>query len=561
MAGFDVKSLRDRAQSLSDGFTLKQKTLIGGGTALALVALLIFVKVANATEYATLYASISGEDAAVVVETLDDEGIPYRLSNGGATISVPQDKLYKTRILMSAKPLPSQGGGAGWQSLDGMGITASDFSQQVGYQRALEAELAKTIRSIDGVEAATVHLALPRRTAFALQDAKASASVMIKTNSLNTLDPMQVQAIVNLVSSSVEKLAPADVTVADSSGVVLAAPGVRSGVGGTGDLSMRQAAEFEGRIEQEIVAMLASVVGQNHAVVRVSSELNFDEASLTRETYSNPRENGDDEGNQPQLVLNDDLKTEEYTGETPMVAGLLDLEGEGANGSVENRTYSLDEAARQYALNREVELVNRAPGKIERMSVAVIVDSATTTPAMLEQIEDVVAVAAGIDLERGDSVVVSRMAFDTSAVEQLEKEIASAEAKASSQSQRELMQTLAMAAVVLLIVGIAWRNTAKARKRNRLAQGLALEQLDNYESVGLTVGETVGGTGSAGKQDDGFASLEPEELSELGGGLHSPPPAEAVRVANEVADMIDNQPEEVAQLLRGWMSEPRGGRR
>lgn len=559
MAGFDVKSLKERAQTLSEGFTTKQKALIGGGTALAVIALLMFVRVANATEYATLYASISGEDAAAVVETLEGEGIPYRLSNGGATIAVPQDKLYKTRILMSAKPLPSQGGGEGWQNLDGMGITASDFSQQVGYQRALEAELAKTIRSIDGVEVATVHLALPRRTAFALQDAKASASVMIKTNGIGSLDPMQVQAIVNLVSSSVEKLDPADVTVADSTGVVLAAPGVRSGVGGSGDMNMRQAAEFESRIEKEITAMLGSVVGANHAVVRVSSELNFDEASVTKETYSNPRETADTEGEQPQLVLNDDVRTEKYTGETPMVGGILDLDGgQGGTGSGENRSYDLDEAARQYALNREVELINRAPGKIERMSVAVIVDSATTTPAMLEQIEDVVAVAAGIITDRGDTVVVSRMAFDTSAAEALEEEMAAAEAKASSQSQRELMQTLAMAAVVLLIVGVAWRNTAKARKRNRLAQSAGLEQLANYETVGLTVGDAAAGAGS---NDDEFAPLDADELSELVGGLHHTPPPEAVRVATEVADMIDNQPEEVAQLLRGWMTEPRGGRR
>lgn len=559
MAGFDVKSLKERAQTLSEGFTTKQKALIGGGTALAVIALLMFVRVANATEYATLYASISGEDAAAVVETLEGEGIPYRLSNGGATIAVPQDKLYKTRILMSAKPLPSQGGGEGWQNLDGMGITASDFSQQVGYQRALEAELAKTIRSIDGVEVATVHLALPRRTAFALQDAKASASVMIKTNGIGSLDPMQVQAIVNLVSSSVEKLDPADVTVADSTGVVLAAPGVRSGVGGSGDMNMRQAAEFESRIEKEITAMLGSVVGANHAVVRVSSELNFDEASVTKETYSNPRETADTEGEQPQLVLNDDVRTEKYTGETPMVGGILDLDGgQGGTSSGENRSYDLDEAARQYALNREVELINRAPGKIERMSVAVIVDSATTTPAMLEQIEDVVAVAAGIITDRGDTVVVSRMAFDTSAAEALEEEMAAAEAKASSQSQRELMQTLAMAAVVLLIVGVAWRNTAKARKRNRLAQSAGPEQLANYETVGLTVGDAAAGAGS---NDDEFAPLDADELSELVGGLHHTPPPEAVRVATEVADMIDNQPEEVAQLLRGWMTEPRGGRR
>src|SRR5690606_8735629 len=224
-------------------------------------------------------------------ERLDSDGVSYELADAGSTVKVPRDELYDVRMQLSADGLPS-GGSAGWSVLDDQGITASEFSQRVGFQRALEGELARTIRSIDAVEAATVHLALPRDTAFALDERNASASVLVRTRPGATLDGGQVQAIVNLVASSVDRLEPDAVTVADASGLVLAAPGQRSVDYAGNDMNMRQARAFEQSVATEIQAMLTSVVGLGRAVVNVTAELDFDEQTVTRELYEDVR--GDD---------------------------------------------------------------------------------------------------------------------------------------------------------------------------------------------------------------------------------------------------------------------------
>jgi flagellar M-ring protein FliF len=565
MPGLDLVSLRERASTMSSAYTKGQKAVMVGAVVAVVAGVLVFTRLAGTADYAPLYTNLEPADAAAVTERLSADGVSYELADAGTTVKVPRGQLYDVRMRLSADGLPS-GGAAGWSILDGQGITASEFSQRVGYQRALEGELARTIRSIDAVEAATVHLALPRDTAFALDDRNASASVLVRTRPGATLDGGQVQAIVNLVASSVDRLEPGAVTVADANGMVLAAPGQRSVDYAGNDMNMRQARAFEQSVASEIQAMLTSVVGPGKAVVNVTAELDFDEQTVTRELYEDVR--GDPvEGAEgvvepgDRVSLSETIRNEEYTGPggSGAATGVLGPEGEQIEANGPGTEYRLDETNVVFGVNRTIEATNRAPGKISRMSVAVLVDENASTPAMVAQIEQIVAAGADIREERGDALAVTRMPFDNSIAERMEADLAEAEEAAAAEAQMQLYQTIALVVVVLMVLALGYRSLRKAAKRRaQLAESIEMRAIERTATENLTPAQQAE---FASARAGAGTSIDLVQLNDLIGGIGTPMPAAEPTVAAEVAEMIDNQPEEVAQLLRGWLGDRRGATR
>jgi flagellar M-ring protein FliF len=571
MAGFDLVRFKERATELSAGYTKGQKALAVGAVVAVFVGIFVFTRLAGDTEYAALYTNLEPADAAAVTERLAADGVSYKLADAGTTVQVPRRELYETRMRLSADGLPT-GGSAGWSILDGQGITTSEFSQRVGYQRALEGELARTIRSLDPVESATVHLALPRETAFALEDREASASVLVRTRPGAQLDGGQVQAIVNLVASSVDRLDPANVTVADANGTVLAAPGQRTVDYMGNDMNMRQTQAFEQSVARELEAMLTSVVGPGRAVVRVTAELDFDEQTVTRELYEDVRgepTTGEEGEVLPgdRVSLSETIRNEEYTGPGSTPTGVLGPEGEAGQGLTEGTQYRLDETNVVYGVNRTIEATNRAPGKVSRMSVAVLIDEASSTPEMVAQIEEVVAAGADIRPDRGDVIAVSRLPFDTSVTDRMLADLEEADAAAAAEARMQLYQTAAMVVVILIVLAIGYRSLRKAAKRRAaLAQSIEMRAIERSVTEALTPAQLA--EYEARRLAEG---LDLVKIDELVGGIGTPGPAPAPApvgvvggapsVAQEVAEMIDNQPEEVAQLLRGWLGDRRGGSR
>lgn len=570
MAGFDLVTLKERARDLSGAYTRGQKALMVGAAVAVVVGIFVFTRLAGEGDYAALYTNLEPADAAAVTERLSADGVSYRLADAGTTVQVPRGELYETRMRLSADGVPT-GSGGGWSILDDQGITASEFNQRVGFQRALEGELARTIRSIDSVESATVHLALPRDTAFALNDRDATASVLVRTRPGTTLDGGQVQAIVNLVASSVDRLEPGQVTVADATGLVLAAPGQRSIDYAGNDMNMRQARAFEQSVANEIQAMLISVVGPGKAVVNVTADLDFDEQTTTRELYDDVV--GEEGG---RVSLEERNRSEEYTGPGQTVTGILGPEGEAAANQGPATEYTLDESNVVFGVNRTIEATNRAPGRVNNMSVAVLVDDAVVSPAMIGQIEQVVTAGAGIRAERGDVLAVTAMPFDTSVEDRMADDLAEADAAAAAEARMQLYQTIALAAVVLIVLLIGFIVMRRAAKRRAaLAQSIELRAIEraNPEQLSTMQMDQLSALGhDAEARAAAGHSLDLVALNDLIGGIGTPgdptagasdaaiePIEPAVpTVASEVADMIDNQPEEVAQLLRGWLGDRRG---
>src|SRR3954470_5220086 len=269
--GVNVDQLKRKATQTLAGFSTGQKVI----TALAVVGLLaggmMISSWASKPTYTPLFSNLAASDAAAVTQKLTSSKVPYKLADGGQTVMVPQNQVYQQRIDLSASGLPT-GGTQGYSLLDKQGITTSEFRQRVDYQRALEGELSKTISVIEGVSAATVHLVIPPDDVFANDTSKPSAAVLIQNVPGKTTGPGQVQAIVHLVSSSIEGLDPDAVTVADAKGTVLSAPGSGGLDASMSDARTQQTRTYEDNVSKSLEDMIATVVGSGHSVVRVTAD-------------------------------------------------------------------------------------------------------------------------------------------------------------------------------------------------------------------------------------------------------------------------------------------------
>jgi flagellar M-ring protein FliF len=525
MAGLDLASIRTRAQSLFHGFTRGQKTMLGVAVAAALLGAVVFLRWASAPSYAPLYSGLPGDEAASVTAELDSMGIAYRLQ-GGDTILVPRDEVYQTRIDLSAKGLPSDGN-PGYDLLDHQGITTSEFRQRVDYQRALEGELAKTIGSIEGIADVDVHLVLPKDDLFSDDAVRPTASVLLTTKGKQTPPSRQVQAIVHLVASSVEGLQASDVAVADQAGHILATPGEDGLAAAAGDARSEQTGAFEQGLARSLQDLITPIAGAGRARVQVSADLDFDQRTTTKEDFSEPG---------TAAVASETTKDETYAGGGAGVGGVLgtDTGATGTGGAANGTDYSRTESQRTYAVDKVTEQVHSAPGAVERLSVAVLLDSKAKVDE--SAVEDLVAAAAGIDLDRGDQIQVTRAAFDESALP------AAAEADDDGASPLDGVLPIARVVAVVLLVGVVLLLAQRSARRSaaiRYPLAIPIES-------GLADRRLVDDPAELGAAEAAERALGP-----------SPEDQRQMAVQSQIGDLIDRQPDEVAQVLRGWLAERR----
>src|SRR6476661_129807 len=302
----------ERARSTFGTISLGQKVVIG----LLLVGLLLggffFFRWITAPTQAPLFSNLASSDASAIVDQLNAGGVAYTLADGGQTIMVDKNQVYDLRLQMSGKGLPA-GQDTGYALLDQQGITTSEFQQQVTYQRALEGELSNTLEALKGVNTAVVHIALPKDEVFVTEQAKPTASVLLDLAPGTNLSGEQVQAVTNLVSSSIEGMNPDQVTVTDSTGHVLAAPG--TGItSGAGDARSQVEQAYEARLAANAQQILDTVVGPGHSKVSVRADVDLDKSQSTSETYTYTN------GTPP---LSSSTSSEKYTGNGTPVGGVL----------------------------------------------------------------------------------------------------------------------------------------------------------------------------------------------------------------------------------------------
>jgi flagellar M-ring protein FliF len=367
----------------------------------------------TAPQMTPMFTDLSTEDTAAIIKDLDRQAVPYEMRNDGAIIMVPKDRVTRLRMKFAEDGLP-KGGGVGYEIFDkSEALGTTSFVQNINHLRALEGELARTIRAIDRVQAARVHLVLPERPLFSREKAEPSASIVLKVR--GTLEPAQVRAIRHLAASAVNGLKPQRVSIVDEAGNLLA-DGATDEEAGAGAAADDRQVAYERRLRQQIENIVTSVVGPGRARVQLTAEFDFNRITQTSDKFD------------PDGRVVRSTQTREETAASADNQGQVTV-GNELPGNQNNQNTPAREQSKKseeiinYDISRTTETKVIEGGRINRISVAVLVDGAYSkndkgepvynerSKEELDRIAALVRSAIGFDQRRGDQVEVVNLRF------------------------------------------------------------------------------------------------------------------------------------------------------
>jgi flagellar M-ring protein FliF len=394
---------------------------IGGG----ILALFFWGYISTGSEYGVLFSNLAQDDAAAITSKLKGKKVPYKLEAGGGTILVPRSEVYEMRLYMAGEGMP-RGGGVGFELFDRQGLGTTDFVQRLNYQRALQGELARTICGIPEVQEARVHIVTPKESLFVEDQKKASAAVAVKLRRGRSLSPAQIDGIVNLVSSAVPDLHPGQVTVVDLSGRILSKPQDALTPGGLSTVQMTFQRQAEESLERKVQTLFDQVLGPRKSIVRISADLDFQKIDTREESFTPNKE-----------LVRSEQKTMERSTRGKGAMGSPDARFELGKGTITapppgkgppplsppiaaqpTGTTGMERKSelKNFEINRVLRQVVDQPGKIKRLSVAVVVDGIykgkgnafnPRTPEEMRQFASLAKKAIGFSAERGDQFEIS----------------------------------------------------------------------------------------------------------------------------------------------------------
>ncbi|MQY51585.1 flagellar basal body M-ring protein FliF [Rhodocyclus tenuis] len=445
----------DRLREAFARLTNAQKILLAV-TLATIVALLVTTAFwMKKPDYRVLFSNISERDGGAIIAALEQLNVPYRFNEGGSAILVPGEKVHEVRLRLATQGLP-KGGGVGFELMENQKFGTSQFAEQVNYQRALEGELGKTIQSIAAVQAARVHLAIPKPSVFVREEQKPSASVLLNLYPGRALEPAQIAGIQNLVAASVPQLAPASVTLLDQSGAMISQLKSKLLEAGLDPTQIKYVQEIEASVIKRIEDILAPIVGKENARVQVAADIDFSQSEQTAETNRpnttppditirsqqtsetasvNPTPQGVPGAltNQPPVPATAPLTVPAVPGAGGAAATVPpgqqapgQVNAAGVQAPIYNAGQPIStrkDATINYEVDRTIRHTKQSIGVVKRLSAAVVVNNRkdvgkdgkpTTRPltdAELRQINDLVREAMGYTQERGDSLSVANAPF------------------------------------------------------------------------------------------------------------------------------------------------------
>ncbi len=525
----DVDRLKEQGRRFVDGFTPGQKAMTILGVVAVVLAGMTFMKWAAKPDMAPLYTGLSSQDAGAVTAALDAQHIAYTITGGGGTIMVARQNVDKTRIDLSAKNIPA--GGDSFVLLDKQGITTDQFTRNIDYQRALQGELGKAIESIDSVAAATVTLTIPQQTVFVgASEDKPTAAVLVKTTG-GELTGDAVNAIVHLVASSIPNMNPDDVTVADANGSVLHAPGMDTQLGGTSQIAQTQT--YDAALEKKIEDMVTQTLGPGHAAVTVAADLDMSKQTSVSTKYSEVVK-----GKTVPITQNDTSETLNSSGAAATNGQLGVGAGTGTTvgGSTTPTSYAKTSTQDQNAVDSTVTNSDIGPGTLKHLSVSVLLDSAVVKPSDVASIwQPQILAAAGIQPQRdgADALKVTTVAFDKTAQKAQQSQLAAA---STSNPLFDLIKQFLTLLMICVVLFFAWRAIKRAES-NRVPLRVPLDLLELEAPAQLEPAFAPARVAAGPVR----ASIEPP----------------ASTIEGEITDLIERQPDEVAQTLRSWLADRR----
>jgi flagellar M-ring protein FliF len=510
----------------------------------ALIGFFAFVIMRVTTpQMTTLFTDLTPEDSSVIIKDLERQAIPFELRNEGAVIMVPKDKVTRLRMKLAESNLP-KGGGVGYEIFDksdALGTTS--FVQNINHLRALEGELARTIRAIDRIQAARVHLVLPERPLFAREAPEPSASIVVRVR--GSLEPQQIRAIRHVVASAVNGLKPQRVSIVDEAGRLLA-----DGAGKEADIAVgdERRNAYEKRMRNEVEAIVSSVVGQGRARVQLTADFDYNKVTQTSDKF-------DPEGR----VLRSSQTREESSasaGDGGQVTVNNELPGNQANATTAARDQSKkSEETNNYEISRTTKTEVTEAGRVNRISVAVLVDGAYTknekgemayqdrSKEQLDRIATLVRSAIGFDQKRGDQVEVVNLRF--AEAPSVPPVVEPTGLLGMLQfTKDDVMYVIELGVMMLLGLVVLFMVIRPLVKRILAAEVVpappeALPALTDgtHEEGGQAL---IPGTSGAAQLID---------VAQVQGQVH----AQAV---HRVGELAERNPNETASIVRQWLSEP-----
>lgn len=554
---------------------------------------------ASTPSFSLLYAQVEPNEAGRILEKLDAMGIPNQARGDGTQIYVPSDRVARIRMEMAQDGLPS-GGGMGYEIFDKTDIlSASGTMIDINRLRALEGELAKSIRSISGVSKARVHLVLPKRELFSRERSDPSASVVLKMNGSARLSPSQVQAVQHLVASAVPELQTDHIAIIDDKGTLLAKNHDGSSGGETVALQMDSRVGFENKMARTVEALLERSLGVGKVRVEVAADMDFDRVVINSEEY-----NPDGQVARSTTNTGENSSSNESGGQTVSVQNALP-DGQGGSGGAKNsNTSKRTEENTNFEISKTVKTHHKEVGTVKMLSVAVLVDGVYTevkdgkptyaprSQEELDKIKLLVKTAIGFKEDRGDKVEIINMAFPSTEVTNT-PELALENPWMPKLDFTKIIQFCILAVVGFLVLMLIVRpmvtrmigeipevaaamggmSAADLGGANNMSPQQIANQSNGAQGPGgmnaigyspQDAGNTYNNTQQGGQQgqsvgvgnDGGASSHLSESLMNVmrsgdgGVGKRIQPAA-----FNQAGEMIENYPEDVVSLLRTWMYE------
>jgi flagellar M-ring protein FliF len=511
------------------GLSAVNKAVALGGVALVIGAMITISLWVQSPDYQLLYTNLSDQDAAAVVEQLNTQNIPHKLTNNGRNVHVPSNKVHEIRLSLAGQGLPA-GTEVGLELFENTPMGMTEFTQKLNFQRALQGELARTIKSLESVEQARVHLALPKEELFIKEKQNGKASIMVKLHPGRTLSQGQIQGIVHLVSSSVGGILPGNVVLVDPKGNLLSGSKAISNEVMLTASNYTHKRKVENEMEQRIAMMLEEALGTGKVIARVNADMDFDKVVQTEELYDPDS----------QVVRSEQTTTESMVGTAapggvPGVESLLPDEEGTPEPTTPGKapTRSNEKQTLNFEINKVVKQTSQTTGKIKRLSVSVLVDGTVTgtpaqyqarTPEEMAKYLELVKNSIGFDEKRGDQVQLENIQFDKSL-----------ELESLKEAEKQWQWDLGTNAVIWTIgtILVLWF--------------LFKVLLPLVRWVTTTVEVVPGQLGGTPTPEQLEAMEEEMQLARQA--------QENVEIRKSVGDFVNTDPKYAAAILRKWMRE------
>ena len=527
----------------------------------ALVGVFAFIILrVTAPQMSPVFTDLTPEDSAAIVKDLERQAIPYEIKNDGAIILVPRDRMTRIRMKLAEGGLP-KGGGVGYEIFDKSDtLGATSFVQNINHLRALEGELARTIKAVDRVQAARVHLVLPERPLFSRDKVEPSASIVLRVR--GALEANQVRSIRHLVASAVNGLKPQRVSIVDEAGTLLADGAASDVTGGiSGSVEERQAG-YEKRLKEQVESIVSSVVGPGRARVQLSAEFDFNRITETLDKFdpegrvlrsSQTREESAASGNQEgQVTVGNELPGAQ---QNQQAGG----QGAGQPAQIQRDQSKKSEEIVNYEISRSTKTQVTEGGRVKRISAAVLVDGSYAknekgetayqprTKEELDRIGALVRSAIGFDQKRGDQIEIVNLRFAESPAAPITEPTGFL--SFLQLTKDDIMRAVELAVMALLgLVVLLFVVRPLVRRILTEEPRLAGSAAGVPAIAGATAGTAVALPDAAAAPLPPSQTSQMIDMAQVQGQVH----AQSIQ---KVGELAERNPNETVAIVRQWLQE------